>query len=124
MVHYNPQTTKYMRYFMSVSYNRRTFTMIASRDRKPVFWALLLVLILGITLPQLALSQGESAVPFLMLAPNARADAMGEAGAALADDASASFWNPAGLAFQNGQEVSITHSNLLPQFQQTDLFYD
>jgi hypothetical protein len=49
---------------------------------------------------------------------------MGEAGGALSDDASATFWNPAGLAFQTGQEVSLTHSNWLPAFQQADLFYD
>ena len=75
-------------------------------------------------LSQTAYAQGESAVPFLLIAPNARADGMGEAGVGLADDASAAFWNPAGLAFQTGQEASITHSNWLPQFQQADLFYD
>src|SRR5437660_3067839 len=32
-------------------------------------------------------AQGESAVPFLLIAPNARADGMGEAGGAMADDA-------------------------------------
>ncbi|MBI1806707.1 MAG: type IX secretion system outer membrane channel protein PorV [Ignavibacteria bacterium] len=74
--------------------------------------------------PQIMLGQGESAVPFLLIAPNARADGMGEAGGALADDASAVFWNPASLAFQSGQEISLTHSNWLPQFQQSDLFYD
>lgn len=69
-------------------------------------------------------AQGESAVPFLLIAPNARADGMGEAGGALSDDASAIFWNPASLAFLTGQEVSLTHSNWLPAFQQADLFYD
>jgi hypothetical protein len=49
---------------------------------------------------------------------------MGEAGAALADDAAAIYWNPAGLAFQDRSEVSITHSKWLPQFNQSDLFYD
>ena len=44
--------------------------------------------------------QGEAAVPFLLIAPGARAGAMGEAGVATADDATAIFWNPAGLAFQ------------------------
>jgi hypothetical protein len=41
----------------------------------------------------------------------------------LADNSSAIFWNPAGLAFQSGTELSITHSNWLPQFH-LDLFYD
>ncbi|MBI4548843.1 MAG: type IX secretion system outer membrane channel protein PorV [Ignavibacteriae bacterium] len=77
-----------------------------------------------VIIPQALKAQGESAVPFLLIAPNARADGMGEAGAALSDDASAAFWNPAGLAFLRGQEISITHSNWLPAFQQSDLFYD
>jgi hypothetical protein len=79
---------------------------------------------LGTLIPQIASAQGESAVPFLLIAPNSRASGIGEAGAATVDDASAIFWNPAGLAFLKGQEVSITHANWLPQFQQADLFYD
>jgi hypothetical protein len=86
-----------------------------------VLFALLMV---GTFVPRALYAQGESAVPFLLIAPNARADAMGEAGAALSDDASASFWNPAALAFLPGQELSLTHSAWLPQFQQSDLFYD
>lgn len=82
------------------------------------------LLVVGSFAPRSLYAQGESAVPFLLIAPNARADAMGEAGAALANDASASFWNPAALAFQPGQELSLTHSAWLPQFQQSDLFYD
>jgi hypothetical protein len=71
-----------------------------------------------------ALSQGESAVPFLLIAPNSRAAGIGESGVATVDDASAMFWNPAALAFMKGQEVSLTHANWLPAFQQSDLFYD
>jgi len=74
--------------------------------------------------PISAYSQGESAVPFLLIAPNSRASGMGESGTGIADDASAIFWNPAGLAFQKGQEISITHSNWLPQFMMSDLFYE
>ncbi len=68
-------------------------------------------------------AQGESAVPFLLLAPDSRAGGLGESGAGLADNSAAIFWNPAGLAFLTGSEVSITHSNWLPQFN-LDLFYD
>jgi hypothetical protein len=71
-----------------------------------------------------AAAQGESAVPFLLIAPNSRAAGIGEAGTGSVDDASAIFWNPGALAFLEGQEVSITHANWLPQFQQSDLFYD
>ncbi|QQS34608.1 MAG: type IX secretion system outer membrane channel protein PorV [Ignavibacteriales bacterium] len=68
-------------------------------------------------------AQGEAAVPFLLLAPDSRAGGIGESGAGLADNSAAIFWNPAGIAFLSGTEVSITHSNWLPQFQ-LDLFYD
>ena len=72
-----------------------------------------------------ALGQGgTSAVPFLLISPNSRASGMGESGAGLADDAGSVYWNPAGLAFLKGSEVSITHANWLPQFHLSDLFYD
>ncbi len=70
------------------------------------------------------MAQGETAVPFLLLAPDSRAGGMGESGAGLADNSAAIFWNPAGIAFLKGSEVSITHSNWLPQFHLNDLFYD
>jgi hypothetical protein len=68
-------------------------------------------------------AQGEAAVPFLLLAPDSRAGGIGESGSGLADNSAAIFWNPAGIAFLSGSEVSITHSNWLPQFN-LDLFYD
>jgi Type IX secretion system protein PorV len=64
-----------------------------------------------------------SAVPFLLIAPDSRAGGVGESGAGLADNSAAIYWNPAGIAFLTGNEVSITHSNWLPQFN-LDLFYD
>ncbi len=66
---------------------------------------------------------GITSVPFLQIEPDSRAAGMGNTGVALADNASAVFWNPAGLAFQTGNQVSITHSEWLPQFN-ADLFYD
>ncbi|HLX11990.1 MAG TPA: type IX secretion system outer membrane channel protein PorV [Bacteroidota bacterium] len=95
----------------------------AFRKQTMIWLGILMAAVVSI-IPQMAQAQGESAVPFLLIAPNARNDAMGESGAGISDDASAVFWNPAGLAFQRGQEISLTHSNWLPQFQQSDLFYD
>lgn len=66
---------------------------------------------------------GDAAVPFLLIAPDSRAGAMGEVGAAIADNANAIFWNPAGLAFQRGTEISFTHAKWLPQFS-SDLSYE
>lgn len=69
-------------------------------------------------------AQGESAVPFLLIGPNSRNAAIGETGTGLINDASAMHWNPSGLAFQKGTEVSITHSPWLPGLGLGDLFYD
>ncbi|MEQ9104047.1 MAG: type IX secretion system outer membrane channel protein PorV [Rhodothermales bacterium] len=85
---------------------------------------LLLVTSLVFLLPQASFGQaGTSAVVFLKIEPDSRAAGMGNAGVALADNASAIFWNPAGLAFQEGTEASITHSNWLPEFN-AGLFYE
>ncbi|HWP82084.1 MAG TPA: type IX secretion system outer membrane channel protein PorV [Bacteroidota bacterium] len=80
-----------------------------------------------ITLILLALSPAlgqvtTSAVPFLLIAPNSRASGMGEAGVALSDDVWATYWNPAGLAFQHGSELSLSHANWLPAFNLPDLW--
>lgn len=69
-------------------------------------------------------SQGESAVPFLLIGPNSRNAAIGETGTGLINDASAMHWNPSGLAFQKGTEINITHSPWLPGLGLGDLFYD
>ncbi|MEM6287709.1 MAG: type IX secretion system outer membrane channel protein PorV [Bacteroidota bacterium] len=55
-----------------------------------------------------------TAVPFLQIEPDSRAAGMGMTGVALADNAYAPFWNPAGLAGQTGTEVSFTHAPWLP----------
>lgn len=69
-------------------------------------------------------AQGESAVPFLLIGPNSLNSGMGETGTGMINDASAMFWNPAGLGFQKGAQVSITHSPWLPGLGLSDLFYD
>jgi hypothetical protein len=78
-----------------------------------------LVILQGVNFAQ----TGQAAVQFLQLAPDSRFSALGESGTGLADNSSASFWNPSGAAFLTGSEVSVTHSNWLPEFH-LDLFYD
>lgn len=80
--------------------------------------------IVSAVLPDPASAQGESAVPFLLIAPNSRASGIGETGTGSVDDVSAIFWNPGALAFLKGSEISLTHANWLPQFGLSDLFYD
>ena len=85
-------------------------------------FAIAFVLGLG-TIAPLYAQVGGAAVVFLKIEPDSRAAGMGNAGVALADNASANFWNPAGLAFQEGTELGLTHSNWLPEFN-AGLFYE
>lgn len=66
---------------------------------------------------------GSSGVLFLLIAPGARAAGMGESFVSIADDATATYWNPAGLAFQERMSLALMHSNWLPQLA-SDLYYD
>lgn len=80
---------------------------------------LLLAALALVALPALAQQEVEeivltTAVPFLQIEPDSRAAGMGMAGVAVADNAYAPFWNPAGLAGQTGTEVSFTHAPWLP----------
>jgi len=81
------------------------------------------VALMGIFSHQAIAQPGLAAVPFLQIEPDSRGAGMGNANVAIADNASAVFWNPAGLAFQTGTQISITHANWLPQFN-AGLFYD
>jgi len=60
--------------------------------------SLVLIPVLTILITAGAFGQvSQNAVPFLLIAPGARAGGMGETFVAIADDASATHWNPAGL---------------------------
>ena len=63
-----------------------------------------LTLLLGVSFSTQA-QVAITAVPFLQIEPDSRGAAMGNTGVAIADNASAMFWNPAGLAFQRGNQV-------------------
>ncbi|MBK6911539.1 MAG: PorV/PorQ family protein [bacterium] len=81
---------------------------------------LLLCAVFGVTAQTLALSKvGTTAAPFLNIAVGARAVGMGGAFTAMADDATALYWNPAGIASIEKFEVSLIHTDWL-----TDLRYD
>ncbi len=93
--------------------------------------AVLFLMIFGAGLVSPLLAQGEATALFLMINPGARQGGTGEAGVAIADDANAIYWNPAGLAFQYEDpevdqrgEATIMHVNWLPQFNLSDLYYD
>ena len=57
---------------------------------------------------------GTTAANFLKIGIGARATAMGGAFTGLADDATALYWNPAGLTQIEGREFSATYSSWFP----------
>ena len=56
---------------------------------------------------------GTSAASFLEIGVGARAVAMGGAYASVANDASALYWNPAGIAWVNGFQAELMHTEWL-----------
>ncbi len=84
---------------------------------------ILFLIAVGLTTAPSFAQVGITSVPFLQIEPDSRAAGMGNSGVAIADNASAVFWNPAGLAWQTDSQISITHANWLPGFN-ADLFYD
>lgn len=52
---------------------------------------------------------GKSGLAFLKIGAGSRAAALGEAYVALAHDANAIYWNPAGLALSNQAQLAVTH---------------
>lgn len=89
-----------------------------------LFSSVVALLLLSFSLAPSAHAQlGESTALFLRIEPDSRAAGMGNTGVALADNANAIFWNPAGLGFQRGFEVGFTHANWLPEFN-AGLYFD
>tara|TARA_B100001287_G_scaffold159804_1_gene134332 strand:- start:399 stop:1745 length:1347 start_codon:yes stop_codon:yes gene_type:complete len=68
-------------------------------------------------------SPGDASAIFLLISPGASAVGSGEAQVAKADDAYASYFNPAGLGFQTGSEFAGMHVNWLPGLAD-DIYYE
>lgn len=85
---------------------------------------LLLLLLFGLAQQAWAISEGGAI--FLMIRPGARASGMGSAFVAIADDATATYFNPAGLAFLDHKEVALMHSPWLSSIWKDvgDLYYE
>ena len=53
---------------------------------------------------------GATGLAFLKLGVGARAGGLGGAFSAVSDDATATFWNPAGLTYSHRAQVAFTHT--------------
>lgn len=73
------------------------------------------ILILGIPIHILGAKSvaGKTGMAFLKIGVGGRAIGMAEAYTAVANDASATYWNPAGLAVLNKVELTFTHNRWL-----------
>lgn len=71
------------------------------------FWICLIFLTLMPAVDSLASGVGTTAAQFLKIGMGARAVGMGKAFSAVADDSNAVFWNPAGLAGFDGNELNM-----------------
>jgi len=63
--------------------------------------------------PLFAYQAGSSGLVFLKMGAGARATGMGEAFVAVVDDATAAYWNPAGLLESSKTAVNFTHNKWL-----------
>ena len=71
-------------------------------------------LLVLLSLPALARGgAGYTSANFLQIGTGARAAAMADSFTALSDDATAVFWNPAGIYQAQGTQLSLTHSQWL-----------
>ncbi len=86
---------------------------------KRIFFSLVIIFILLSN----AFASSEAGAIWLLINPGARACGMGEAGVAVADNADATYYNPAGLGFLGGRELSLMHVQWLPNLSD-DLYYD
>ena len=82
-----------------------------------------LALFAALAVAPAAAQVGQQTMLFLQIEPDSRAAGMGNANVAVADNATAVFWNPGGLAFQRGAQASFTHAPWLPALG-ADLFFE
>jgi long-subunit fatty acid transport protein len=70
-----------------------------------------------------AASNSQATLLFLKIPQGARADGMGQAFVAVADDATATWWNPAGLGFQHGRKVMATYDQWVLGFDLSRVYH-
>jgi len=71
-----------------------------------------MILVVGAAPCAFAVSDGAPQSIAPLMTPNARAAGLGQSFVSIADDATASFWNPGGLAWQTKPDVVLYYSKL------------
>ena len=82
------------------------------------------ILLLCLCAPQLRAGTGTTALPFLKLAQGARPAAMGGAYCAAGDDVWSVFYNPAGAALAQRQEIALAHNEWLEGMRNESAVYE
>ncbi|MEJ2544178.1 MAG: PorV/PorQ family protein [Calditrichaceae bacterium] len=90
---------------------------------KIIYRLLILVSLISLTIANL-FAQGEAAVPFLLIDPSAKGNAMAGAMGSVTNDASANFYNPACLVRTKYISAESNHIRWVPQFNFDNLHYD
>ncbi|MDD4309421.1 MAG: PorV/PorQ family protein [Candidatus Cloacimonetes bacterium] len=85
---------------------------------------ILISLITLLILPCLLSGISQGALLFLTFEPGARANAMGRAYSAVADDAYAMWWNPGATAFNKKTQLAGTHIPWMAGSGIEDMFYE
>ncbi len=75
------------------------------------------------SLPADATSENQAAVLFLLIEPGARVGGMGKSFATISDDATAVYYNPAGLAGQRERELTAMYTPWLSALGFNDIYY-
>ncbi|HUT63831.1 MAG TPA: PorV/PorQ family protein [Anaerolineae bacterium] len=90
-----------------------------------IFFTLIGAYTVGIVSTVHATNESQSGILLLLIEPGAKQAGMGEAYSAIADDASAGYYNPAGLAYQgrNVKNFQFMHTNWLPSLAD-DMYYE
>lgn len=90
------------------------------RNAGPVVAGLLLMAAVGA--PRPALGVDKFGAEFLRIGAGSRALGMGGSFTALSDDASAGYWNPAGLSFLAASDLQVTHAEMFGGILKHDVF--
>jgi hypothetical protein len=77
--------------------------------------SLVMMAIVALATPSFAAQGGTSTAPFLRIGQGARAEAMGGAFTAVADDAHAAHFNPAGLAQITKRKLALDHLEFIEE---------